>query len=311
MAGENIQWHPAFAAALKLEMKDYYPDVIDIKEEHQLSSKPLEIDILVVKKLKEVPILKNIGEIFKQHNIIEYKSPDDYLSIDDYYKVKAYAYLYKSLVQCVDEVKIENITITMVSNSYPASMVRHIERVQNVRIRAHSQGIYYIEGEDVLTQLIVVDNLPEKVNRFVRLLSKKLNVKREIAELFEDYAKEAKNNEYEILVDLITEVHLGAMVEVLNMPRVLTREEQEKLEKLVEKFNINRKWEMKGRIEGENGVIVRLLKRKFGTLPEALLQEIYSIKDTDLIDAIIENISEINSIDKLEAYIHHANMRNA
>ena len=259
MPGENIQWHPVFTAALKLEMQDYYPDVIDINEEYQLSSKPLEIDILVVKKLKDVQILKNIGEIFKEHNIIEYKSPDDYLSIDDYYKVKAYAYLYKSLVQCVDEIKIESMTITMVSNSYPASMVGHIERVQHVRIRAQSQGIYYLEGEDILTQLIVVDDLPTEVNRFVRLLSKRLSVKEEIKELLKDYSDASKNNEYELLMNLVAEVHFGEMMEVLDMARVLTPEEQEKLISLVEKFNINRQWEIKGRMEGKIEVARKLL----------------------------------------------------
>ena len=30
---------------------------------------------------------------------VEYKSPTDYFSIDDYYKVRAYAYLYKVLAK--------------------------------------------------------------------------------------------------------------------------------------------------------------------------------------------------------------------
>ena len=42
-------------------------------------------------------IQKNIGRIFRQYNIVEYKSPDDYLSIDDFYKVYAYCCLYKSI----------------------------------------------------------------------------------------------------------------------------------------------------------------------------------------------------------------------
>ncbi len=49
---QDIQWHPVFAAALKLELREYYPDVIDIHEEYQLSTKPLEIDILVIKSLR-------------------------------------------------------------------------------------------------------------------------------------------------------------------------------------------------------------------------------------------------------------------
>ena len=45
---------------------------------------------------KDVKIQKNIGRIFRQYNIIEYKSPEDNLDIDDFYKVYAYACIYKS-----------------------------------------------------------------------------------------------------------------------------------------------------------------------------------------------------------------------
>ncbi len=36
---------------------------------------------------------KSVGDrIFRTYNIIEYKSPDDYLSINDFYKVYGYTY---------------------------------------------------------------------------------------------------------------------------------------------------------------------------------------------------------------------------
>jgi hypothetical protein len=89
---ENIQWHPVFAAAIKLELRAY-KDILNIIEEYQLNTKPLIVDILVIKKLVNKKIFVNIAEIFEEHNLIEFKSPDDYLCIDDYYKVKAYSYI--------------------------------------------------------------------------------------------------------------------------------------------------------------------------------------------------------------------------
>lgn len=77
---ERMQWHPAFASALRLELQEY-EHVLDIQEEVQLTRKPLEIDILIIRKKRDVPILKNIAEIFREHNIVEYKSPEDYFSI--------------------------------------------------------------------------------------------------------------------------------------------------------------------------------------------------------------------------------------
>lgn len=49
-----------------------------------------------MKKLKETTIKKSIAKLFRNHNIIEYKAPDDYLSINDFYKVYGYACIYQS-----------------------------------------------------------------------------------------------------------------------------------------------------------------------------------------------------------------------
>ena len=51
----------------------------------------MQIDIVIIKKLRERKIHKKIGHIFRGHNLIEYKSPDDWLSANDFYKVWGYA----------------------------------------------------------------------------------------------------------------------------------------------------------------------------------------------------------------------------
>lgn len=84
----KLQWHPAFSAALRIELEEEL-EILDIVDEYQLSKKPLQMDILIVKKRKDIPVKKNIGRIFRKYNIIEYKAPDDYLSINDFYKVYA------------------------------------------------------------------------------------------------------------------------------------------------------------------------------------------------------------------------------
>ena len=75
---EVLQWHPAFYAGLQIELEEDRENLI-FENEHQLSTKPMEIDVLVVKKEKDLPVRKNIGQIFRMYNIIEYKSPSDYL----------------------------------------------------------------------------------------------------------------------------------------------------------------------------------------------------------------------------------------
>lgn len=90
-----LQWHPAFYAGIQIEFTKE-ADMLVFENEHQIGTKPKEIDVLIIKKNDDIPIQKNIGRIFRKYNIIEYKSPVDYLSVDDFYLVYAYACLYKS-----------------------------------------------------------------------------------------------------------------------------------------------------------------------------------------------------------------------
>ena len=88
-----IYWHPAFFANIQIELKDE-ADKLTFENEHHLSKKPMQIDVLIIKKEKAGQIRKNIGKIFKKHNVIEYKSPGRSLGIDDFYKVYGYACFY-------------------------------------------------------------------------------------------------------------------------------------------------------------------------------------------------------------------------
>ena len=49
---EVLQWHPAFYAGLQIELEEDRENLI-FENEHQLSTKPMEIDVLVVKKEKD------------------------------------------------------------------------------------------------------------------------------------------------------------------------------------------------------------------------------------------------------------------
>ena len=53
--------------------------------------------LLIIEKRKGVQIQNEIGKIFRGHNIIEYKSPDDGMTIDDFFKTLGYAFLYIGL----------------------------------------------------------------------------------------------------------------------------------------------------------------------------------------------------------------------
>lgn len=46
---EKLQWHPAFCAATELELRQDL-DVLELIPEYNLSKKPLQIDLVIIKR---------------------------------------------------------------------------------------------------------------------------------------------------------------------------------------------------------------------------------------------------------------------
>lgn len=107
-----IQWHPAFCAAAELELLANCEE-LDFHREYNLSKKPLQIDLLVVEKLDDVSIQNEIGWIFRRYNVIEYKSPGDGMTIDDFFKTIRYACIYKGLGEMVDQIPVDQLTVSL------------------------------------------------------------------------------------------------------------------------------------------------------------------------------------------------------
>ena len=108
MNSKKLQWHPAFYAGIQIEFENETSQLI-FENEHHLGTQPKRIDVLIIKKDDDSVIQKNIGKIFRRHNIIEFKSPQDYISINDYYLVYGYACLYKSDESNKNKIPIEDI----------------------------------------------------------------------------------------------------------------------------------------------------------------------------------------------------------
>ena len=114
---ERTQWHPATVQALGNELEDCRRDLV-IEAEVQLTTEPLRIDVLIIKKKRNVDIKKNIAQIFRQYNIIEVKSPDDSATIAAYDKTHGYARHYAYL----NNVRINNLSVTILATRYPRNL---------------------------------------------------------------------------------------------------------------------------------------------------------------------------------------------
>ncbi len=194
--------------------------------------------VINIKKNTKEPIRKNIGKIFRGHNIIEYKSPEDYLSIDDYYKVHAYAFFYKSDGATINAISIREVTITFVSHGYPKSMVQELVNTLGYKIQKQEDGIYYITGDVVPIQLIVTSKLSEKNNLWLKNLTNKLKAK-EIPSLIEDYEKHKNNKLYDAILDVIIQANMdeweaGSMCNALE--ELLNKKVQEREDEILNKL---------------------------------------------------------------------------
>ena len=69
MPAYKKQWHPEFTAALMLELKKIWGGLV-FEKEHNLSTKPLEIDLLDIKKDVAATVENEIVELFRGHNLI-------------------------------------------------------------------------------------------------------------------------------------------------------------------------------------------------------------------------------------------------
>ncbi|MDR3147427.1 MAG: hypothetical protein LBU00_03500, partial [Treponema sp.] len=91
-----ITWHSAFRDGIQLTFLPYR-DVLSFEFEYPLNTEPLRIDAVIIKKRPKAVIDTPLGAIFRRVNIVEYKSPGDYLAVADYHKAWAYARLYSVL----------------------------------------------------------------------------------------------------------------------------------------------------------------------------------------------------------------------
>ena len=212
MSDTKIQWHPDFVAAIDLEFKENRDDLI-YEKEYNLSTKPLEIDLLVIKKEPDVQVSNEIGKLFRGHNIVEYKSPEDHLDIDVFYKASAYGCLYKSFGETVDERAANDITISIIRDAKPEGLFRYFKE-HGIRVTNPYAGIYYVSDAVLFpTQLVVGKELEQKDHTWIKALSDKVQ-EQEMRELLEQISNLAHKFDKE-LADSVLEVSIRANRQVV------------------------------------------------------------------------------------------------
>ena len=158
MEETSTQWHLALKPAVDLEFAEERENLSYFKD-FSLNQQALEIDLLIIKKEGNQPIKNEIGRLFRKYNVLEYKSPKDELNIDTFYKVEAYAALYKAYGEAVDGRKAEDITVSLIREAKPEGLFQYFRR-HSIPVGNPYPGIYYVEnGSFFPTQIIVTREL--------------------------------------------------------------------------------------------------------------------------------------------------------
>ena len=208
----NIQWHQGFYSGLKLELREY-KDILEYDTEHELSQKPLRIDMLVIKMKVGKEISNPIASFFKKHNIIEYKSPEDELSIDNFYKVIGYAGIYKSLGMTVNEIPAEEITISIFRHVYPEKLMADLTN-SGAKIQEDNPGVYKVLGLFYIPIRIIVTSKLSDDHAALKILAKNIeknSVERFLKNLSKLNSKDDKEN-----IEAVLEVSTSANTDLYN-----------------------------------------------------------------------------------------------
>ena len=204
---DKIQFHPGFYGAAELEFRLETAE-IEFNIEYNLSKEPLRVDLLVVGKHDNMQLENEAGRIFKRYNIIEYKSPDDGLTIDDFFKTIGYACLYKALGKTVNQISEKQVTVSLFRDTYPQELFRTLKE-SGRSIEEKYPGIYYVSGNvQFAVQIVVMNQLDSKKHSAFRVLSK--NAKEEDVRRFLEESLTLKNQGDRENADAVFEVSIAA-----------------------------------------------------------------------------------------------------
>ncbi|GBU26741.1 hypothetical protein R84B8_00253 [Treponema sp. R8-4-B8] len=233
----RISWHPAFVEALQMELQEYQ-DVLEFHPEYQLTSEPLRIDCVVIKKAKDVVIKKNIAAIFREWNLLEYKSPEDYVSVADFYKVYGYACLYASF----NKVPITDLTISFVESRYPKKLLAHLKNERGYDVAETGLGIYTVSGDILPIQVIDSRKLSAEENLWLKSLSNRLK-HAEFSRVNAEIKRQGKAARLSAYLYVIAGENDKAMKEEIKM--------KNRFDQVIEETGLAAKWEARGEARGE------------------------------------------------------------
>ena len=191
----RVNWHEAASCAFQIELKDY-SDILEYITEYVLGKNSYRIDLLIIKKLLDKPIPKNIALIFKTFNLLEIKGIGSSVSIDSYYKTIGYAGLFIDQTGERNQYSALDVSLTLLSFHYPQKLIKHLQKERKLTVAKVFPGVYHINKETFTTQIIVTKELSPEENLYLCCLTNKLQDIKLANRLANDYKKHQEQDIY-------------------------------------------------------------------------------------------------------------------
>lgn len=138
----------------------------------------------------------------------------------------------------VNSIKIDELTISLVSESYPRKMICHLREERGFAVIQKERGIYEVIGDRIPIQIIVTSQLSRQVNLWLNSLTKRLSGVEAARELLDESADHKDSNLYNSVMDIIIKANQEKFKEARVMSGALLelfRDELEEQKMLAEK----------------------------------------------------------------------------
>jgi len=226
-----------------------------------------------IKKLpeEEESIPWHTASIFRKENILEYKSPYDYVSVGDFYKVYGYACVYIAL----NKVDVKDMTLTFVENHYPRELLAHLREARGYTVEEKLPGIYIVKGDILPIQIIDSRKLSSGENIWLKDLDKKLDLPelRRIAEEVKGLGKE-KAARIEAYLYVIRKANLKRLREAgkMNVSEFDYETLKEAWDELLVETGDAARWEARGEARGREESTLEIARKmkEMGFLAEQI-----------------------------------------
>ena len=157
-ATPRSDWHAGFEAILRIETHKY-ENKLCIHVEEEIGVMPPRTDFVVLVENEKVEFEKEIFQIFRKINILEYKNPDDALNERVIRKVCGYANLYISAAEHEGERPAGEVTISIFRAVRNPELFKKMEADKTL-VKSDTPGIYYVKGiVDLPFQIVITSEL--------------------------------------------------------------------------------------------------------------------------------------------------------